>query len=229
MIAKFIVKSSSHFAIKIILADRSRLRSSQPCKAAKRYSQFYDDTKMRQILLIATILWTTISVGQTLGNGIYKGQKLPFTICYLTYTDSTMEVEYFFQKGGQIFGHIPAKKLQINMESFATKPAFKSQDDSITVFIKTDHYLIKRKGSDKVKVYKSADTQTTITTLRNRNKLFSFSQRLFDEYKVRPNFDEQKFWTKLHSYDLDKYITLDNKKFNTKLDETRADLKKNWL
>ena len=184
---------------------------------------------MRQILLIAAILWTTISVGQPLEKGIYKGQKLPFTICYLTYTDSTIEVEYFFQKGGQIFGHIPAKKLEIGMESFATKPAFKSEDDSITVFIKTDHFLIKRKGSDKVKVYKSADTQTTITTLRNRNRLFSFSQRLFDEYKVRPNFDEQKFWTKLHSYDLDKYITLDNEKFNTKLNEARDDFKKNWL
>src|SRR5690606_17876558 len=106
---------------------------------------------MRHILLIATILWTTTSVGQTLGKGIYKGQKMPFTICYLTYTDSTLEVEYFFQKGGQIFGHIPAIKL----ESFATKPAFKSQDDSLKVFIKTDHFLIKRKGSDKVKVYKS--------------------------------------------------------------------------
>jgi ABC-type transport system involved in cytochrome bd biosynthesis fused ATPase/permease subunit len=115
------------------------------------------------------------------------------------------------------------------MESFATKPAFKSNDDSITVFIKADHFLIKHKGSGKVKVYKSADTQTTITTLRNRNRLFSFSQRLFDEYKVKPNFDEQKLWTKLRSYDLDKYITLDNEKFNAKLDETRADLKKNWL
>ncbi len=184
---------------------------------------------MRQLLLIATILWTTTSFGQTLGKGIYKGQKLPFTICYLTYSDSTIEVEYFFQKGGQIFGHIPATKLEIGMESFATKPAFKSQDDSIMVFIKRDHFLIKRKGLDKVKVYKSADTQTTITTLRNRNKLFSFSQKLYDEYKVRPDFDQQKFWDKLHSYDLDKYITLDNDKFNKKLDETRADLKKNWL
>ncbi|MBK7853940.1 MAG: hypothetical protein IPJ79_02680 [Bacteroidetes bacterium] len=182
-----------------------------------------------RLLLIATILWTTTSFGQTLEKGIYKGQKLPFTICYLTYSDSTIEVEYFFQKGGQIFGHIPAKKLEIGIESFATKPAFKSQDDSIMVFIKTDHYLIKRKGSDKVKVYKSADTQRTITTLRNRNILFSFSQRLFDEYKVKPDFDQQKFWDKLHSYNLDRYITLDNEKFNAKLDETRADLKKNWL
>jgi hypothetical protein len=184
---------------------------------------------MRQILLISAIFWTTISFGQTLEKGIYKGQKLPFTICYLTYSDTIIEIEYFFQKGGQIFGHIPAKKLQINMESFATKPVFKSQDDSITVFIKTDHFLIKRKGSDKVKVYKSADTQSTITTLRNRNRLFSFSQRLFDEYKVRPNFDEQKFWAKLRSYDLDKYVTLDNENFNNKLNETRDDFKKNWL
>ena len=184
---------------------------------------------MRQILLIATILWTTTSVGQTLGKGIYKGQKLPFTICYLTYTDSAIEVEYFSQKGGQIFGHIPAKKLEIGMESFATRSAFKSQDDSITVFIKTNHFLIKRKGSVKVKVYISTDTQSTIMTLRNRNRLFSFSQRLFDEYKVKPNFDQQKFWNKLHSYDLDKCITLDIEKFNKKLDETRADLNKNWL
>jgi hypothetical protein len=147
----------------------------------------------------------------------------------LTYTDSIIEVEYFYQKGGQIFGHIPAKKLEMGMESFATKPAFKSQDDSITVFIKTDHFLIKRKGSEKVKVYKSANTQGSIMTLRNRNKLFSFSHKLYDEYKVKPNFDEQKFWNKLNSYYLDKYITLDNGKFNAKLDETRADLKKNWL
>lgn len=184
---------------------------------------------MRQLFLIVTLLWATISVGQTLGKGIYKGQKLPFTICYLTYTDSTIEVEYFFQKGGQIFGHIPAKKLEIKMESFATKPAFKSQDDSITVFIKTDYFLIKRKDSDKVKVYNSADSKQTITTLRNSNRLFSFSQKLYGEYKVKPNFDQQKFWDKLHSYDLDKYITLNNENFNAKLAETHADLKKNWL
>ena len=37
MIAKFIGKSSLRFAIKITLAERSRLRSSQSRKAAKRY------------------------------------------------------------------------------------------------------------------------------------------------------------------------------------------------
>ncbi len=184
---------------------------------------------MRQILLITAILWTTISVGQNLEKGIYTGQKLPFTFCYLTYTDSTIEVEYFFQKGGQIFGHIPAKKIKLGMENFATKRTFKSQDESITVNIKADHFLIELQGTEKVKVYRSSDTQTTLTTLRNRNKLFSFSQRLFDEFKVKPNFDQQKFWTQFHSYDLDKYITLDNDKFNAKLNETLADFNKNWL
>jgi len=183
---------------------------------------------MRQIFFIVTLLWVTTSIGQTLEKGNYKGQKLPFTICYLTYSDSTIEVEYFFQKGGQIFGHIPAKKLQIGMESFASKPVFKSLDDSIMVFIKKDHFLIKRKGSGKVKVYKTADTHTIIETLRNRNRLFLFSQRLFDEYKTIPNFDKQKFWDKYNSYNLDKYIGLDNEKFNKKLDETRDDFKKTW-
>ena len=37
MIAKFIGKSCSRFAIKIILAERSQLRCSQPRKAAKRW------------------------------------------------------------------------------------------------------------------------------------------------------------------------------------------------
>lgn len=55
---------------------------------------------MRQLVLIALVFWTTTIYGQDLGKGIYRGQKLPFIICYLTYNDSTIEVEYFFQKGG---------------------------------------------------------------------------------------------------------------------------------
>lgn len=127
---------------------------------------------MKRILLISAILWTTISVGQTLEKGIYRGQKLPFTICYFTYTDSIIEVEYFFRKSAHVFDHIPAKKLQRGMESFKNKPAFKSQDDSILVFIKADYFLIKLKGFDKIKVYKSVDTEAEIKTLRNNNKQF---------------------------------------------------------
>ena len=70
---------------------------------------------MRQLVLIALVFWTTTIFGQDLGKGTYRGQKLPFIICYLTYNDSTIEVEYFFQKGGQIFGHIQTKKLEMGM------------------------------------------------------------------------------------------------------------------
>ena len=184
---------------------------------------------MRQPLVIIFFLWTAAIFGQTLEKGIFKGEKLPFTICYLTYSDSTIEVEYFAQKGGQIFGHTPSKKLEMGMESFATKPIFKSIDDSISVYLKSDHYLIKRKGSDKIKVYKSKDSQTEISTLRNRNRLFTFSQSLYNEFEVRPNFDKQKFWDKLNSYGLDKYVYLGNFEFNRKLNETKDDFKKNWL
>jgi hypothetical protein len=184
---------------------------------------------MRQITILAFTLWTSVLLGQDLGKGIHKGQKLPFTICYFTYTDSKIEVEYFFQKGEQIFGHIPAKTLQINMESFSTKPAYKSKDDSITVFVKSDYYLIKRKGSDNIKVYRSSDKESEITTLRNRNRLFSFSQNLYDEYKTTPNFNQKRFWDKLHSYNLDNFVNLDNREFNKRLGQTRDDLKTNWL
>lgn len=182
---------------------------------------------MKQFTILAFTLWTSVLLGQDLGKGIHKGQKHPFTICYFTYTDSKIEVEYFFQKGGQIFGHIPAKRLEVNMESFETKPAYISGDDSITVFVKADHYLIRRKGSDNIKVYKSIDTESEITTLRNRNALFSFSQNLYAEYKTTPNFDQQRFWDKLHSYNLDNFVKLDNEEFTKRLDQTRNDIKKN--
>jgi hypothetical protein len=184
---------------------------------------------MRRILLTLIIFWTSVLFGQTPEKGIYRGQKTPFIICYLTYNDSTIEVEYFNQKSSQIFGHFPAKKLVYNTESFSTKPIFKSTDDSVLVYSKKNYYLVKRKGFNKIKVYKTADTQADISILRNRNKLFRFSHNLYDEFKVRPNFDQQQFWNKLNSYGLDKYVTLDNKEFIKKLNETRDDIKKNWL
>ena len=49
MISKFIVKSCLRFAIKIILAERSRLRSSQPCKAAKRYASPQKNHNIREM------------------------------------------------------------------------------------------------------------------------------------------------------------------------------------
>jgi len=184
---------------------------------------------MRLILLLASFIWTTTSVGQSLKKGIYKGQKFPFTICYLSLTDSTIEVEYFFQKSGQIFGHLPVKKLKLGTEHFSKKASLKSLDDSIKVFAKADYFLIKRKGFGRIKVHKSVETETTIAILRNRNRLFSFSHDLYDEFKVKPDFDQQKFTNKFGSYKLDEYLNLDSAEFNKKLDETRDDIIKNWL
>lgn len=181
------------------------------------------------MFLISILLWTNALLGQTSEKGIYRGQKTSLFICYLTYNDSTIEVEYFNQKGGQIFGHIPAKKLVYNMESSPTRPMFKTTDDSIHVYSKKNYYKVESEKMGKIKVYKTADTQADISTIRNRNKLFRFSQNLYDEFKVKPNFDQQQFWDKLKSYELDKYVTLDNKEFNRKLDETREDITKNWL
>lgn len=181
------------------------------------------------MFLISILLWTSILLGQTPEKGIYRGQKTSLFICYLTYNDSTIEVEYFNYKAGQIFGHLPAKKLVYNMESSPTRPIFKTTDDSICVYSKKNYYKVDSKNMGKIKVYKTTDTQSDISTLRNRNKLFRFSHDLYDEFKVKPNFDDQQFWNKLHSYELDKYLKLDNKEFINKLKETRDDIKKNWL
>ena len=184
---------------------------------------------MRTILLITTILCSIISFGQTLEKGIYKGEQLPFTICYFTNTDSIIEVEYFCQKGGQIFGHKPAKIVKIGMESYATKPEFKSDDDSILIFNKSEYFLVKGLGIGKVKVYKSTDTQKSIITLRNRNRLFDSSHRLFDELNIKEKTNQQKFWDDFNSFELDKYTTIDEDTFNKKLKETIDKIKKNRL
>jgi hypothetical protein len=63
---------------------------------------------MKKLLIILLIFWTTGIVGQGLDKGIYRGQKL-LEICYFTYNDTTVEVEYFYLKGGQIFAHYTAK------------------------------------------------------------------------------------------------------------------------
>ncbi len=160
--------------------------------------------------------------------GIYVGKELPFTICYLTYTDSIIEVEYFYEKGGQVFGHSMAKNLEVGIKSFSTKPILLSPDDSVKVFVKSDHYLVIREGHEKIKVYKSNDTNNKIRTLRNRHKLFSVAQKLHRENKDRANFDSQKFWEKFNSYGLENETALPENQFDEKLKE--AELKiKNWL
>ena len=184
---------------------------------------------MRHILTIAAFLTVTLNVfGQNLEKGIYMGKGLPFTICYLTYSDSILKVEYFYEKGGQIFGHSPAKRLEYGMESFSTKPIFISKDDSINVYAKTEYFLIIREGHEKIKVYKSKDTNDDIQTLRNRHKLFSVAQNLYRVNKDRANFDSQKFWDEFNSYNLDEQTKLTENQFDEKLKEAEIKIK-NWL
>lgn len=184
---------------------------------------------MRQILILAFLFTVSFGVfGQGLDKGIYVGKGFPYTICYLTYTDSIIEVEYFYEKGSQIFGHSVAKKLEFGMESFSTKPIFLSPDDSVKVFIKSNHYLVKREGHEKIKVYKSSETKDDIQTLRNRNKLFSFAQKLHRDNKDRANFESPKFWDEFNSYGLDNEIGLTEVQFNVKLKEAEIKIK-NWL
>jgi len=181
---------------------------------------------MRQIASVIFFLMIIKSYGQTLDKGIYRGQKLPFEICYMTCNDSIIEVEYFFQKSGHIFGHLPSEKLLINMESFSTKPVYKSPDDSVLVYLKSDCYLIKRKGSGKIKVFKTTDTRKDIYTLRNRYNLFRFSQDLHNEFKLRDGFNDKEFWENLNSYGLEKYTTIDSIDFNLKLMQTKDEILK---
>ena len=192
---------------------------------------------MKYLFLLLLIVFTLSSFSQTKEKEFYRGQKRPFTICFMSIGDSTIEVEYFFRKSGGIFGHIPSKQLVIGIDSNASKPIYKSIDDSIKVILKSKHYLIKRRGyknimgrgAKRVKVYKSTDTQTEISVLRNNYRLSVFYHSLYNEYKLKPNFNEQKFWDNLQSYELKKYLTLDNIEFDKKIVETRVDIEKNWL
>ncbi|MFL5729434.1 MAG: hypothetical protein ACJ75J_08090 [Cytophagaceae bacterium] len=142
-------------------------------------------------------------------------------------------MEYFYRKGGQIFTHIPAKRLIFNMESSPTRPVFKSADDSISVFFKSDHFLIKRKnrgknGAEKFKVYKSTKTARDITVLRNKHSLFLFTHSLYEEFKGKAGFDSQQFHKKLETYEIEKYLTLENTAFKDKLTQWKDDFRKTW-
>ncbi|MFC5271322.1 hypothetical protein [Adhaeribacter terreus] len=181
---------------------------------------------MRIKLLMAILLGLPgISFAQAFGKGIYKGQKLPFEICYLTYNDSTIQVEYFYQKSGQIFDYIPAKKLVHGLESSSTKPTYKSTDDSILVFAKKDYYLVKRKGFGKVKVYKSDESIKDVNKLRNRCKLHRFNWANFRYLKSHLSIEEHLIWEKVHSLDLKKYLDLSEVEFDKKLTEAEKNVR----
>ncbi|MBL4561853.1 MAG: hypothetical protein JKX79_12810 [Labilibaculum sp.] len=183
---------------------------------------------MKAFTLSLFIILSLNSFGQSFEKGIYRGNKLPFEVCYFTYTDSIIEVEYFYEKAGEIFGHIPSKKLVLGMESFATKPAYISSDDSLTVYFKKDHFLIKRLGFGKIKVCNIKSQKSEIRNLRNKNRLFVFSHELHKELKLKPRFDDKAFWEKLHSYGLEKETLLEENEFSEKIVNVREEMKKNW-
>ncbi len=127
---------------------------------------------MRLIFTLLILQQCLFSFGQV-DKGIYKRQKGPFETCYLTYNDSIIEIEYFYLKGGQVFGHKPAKKL-IKTD---TEIILKSLDDSIKVFQKGNILVVKTKGhSGRNKLYPCSITSKDIDDLRNRNKYFQTYQ-----------------------------------------------------
>ena len=127
---------------------------------------------MSKYLLVLFLFANSILFGQNMEHGIYKGQKTQLFICYLTISDTTIEVEYFNEKGGHIFGHFPAKKLVIAYDSVATKAIFKSTDGKVLVYKKKNCYLIKNKEFGNMKVYKTYETRKEIELLRARHDEF---------------------------------------------------------
>lgn len=125
---------------------------------------------MRQSLAIILLLTLKITCGQV-RDVIYRGQKFPFEICYITIADTTAEIEFFYEKGGQIFGHRLAEKL------FETKTGFKTKNDSISV-IRADKYLVvkSKSHSGKIKLYQTTQQLINIYELRRRNSVFKHYQ-----------------------------------------------------
>ncbi len=87
---------------------------------------------MRNLFVLFLLFLATLTVGQNIEKGIYKGYEFPFVICFFTYTDSIAEVEYFSKKSGTIFGHKPPK--QVVQTGLSSKLYFHSLDDRF-VFI----------------------------------------------------------------------------------------------
>jgi hypothetical protein len=112
---------------------------------------------------------------------MYRGIKLPFKICYLIIHDTIAEIEFFYTKGGQIFGHIPAKKLIKTVDG----SLFKSSDDSLKVYRQNKYFLVKASGhSGKIKLLPSTHDINDISELRERNKTFRSYQ---DSIKLNKN------------------------------------------
>jgi hypothetical protein len=187
----------------------------------------YRQLKMKRILPIVLLFWATFSYGQE-NVKIYKGQKLPFNITYLTISDDKTEIEQFYRKGSQIFAHTRAKELKMGMNSHRSAPIFKSSDDSVKVYYKKDYYLVEQKGIGKIKVYLTNETKEEIITLRNRNRLFEFTQSLTEELRKHPNFDIHQINEQINAYNLKDYVSQSQRDFENLLTKVNKEVKENW-
>ncbi|MEO8210117.1 MAG: hypothetical protein ABI840_06120 [bacterium] len=184
---------------------------------------------MKLQLSFVLILISTALLGQWPKNGIYIGSKLPFASCYTTVNDSVIEVEYFFKKSGLIFDHFPPKRINVITDTKSKKQILKSEDDSLTIKIKSDYLLVKKKNVFNIKVYKSSVASfNEIENLRNQHSLYSFSHNLHTELSRLSGFNSQLYWDKLRSYELENKLNLSEAEFNEKLKETGKMIKKEF-
>lgn len=127
---------------------------------------------MKLFLITLLTLSSSVLFAQSSNYRIYKGQSTSLFVCYLTISDSTIEVEYFNEKGGHIFGHLPAKKLIPGDESYSSKPVYRSSDNTVLVYRKKKGFLIKNKHFGNMKVFKSGSSKAEIKLLRSRYQEF---------------------------------------------------------
>ena len=184
---------------------------------------------MKKTILILLLFTSLIVNGQPIKKGLYKGWGMTIATCYLNYSDTLINFEYFQQKGCQIFGHFPAVKLNLTLESSNKKPFLISEDSTIKVYIKKDYFVVKDKNHGKAKVYLSNETQKEIDILRNRNSICVFNNKITKELQnndyYRLNYiNDSIFYSKLHQYNLNNFTNIKTTEFDVKLEEIRLEL-----
>ncbi len=127
---------------------------------------------MKNFTLILFLLTVMNVQSQNLKNGIYEGTKFPFTICYVTYKDSIIEVEYFAKKASTFFDRTPAVTLKIPGLPPPRNLLLVTKNDSLKVTFKEKYLVVRDKEIGKIKVYKSELTEADIANLRKKVDAF---------------------------------------------------------
>jgi hypothetical protein len=125
---------------------------------------------MRPQIIFIFLFSSVLSFGQEAG--IYKGSKTQMFQYFLTISDSVVYVECFQEKGSQIFGHIPAIELEVGLESYKSKPIYKSHDNQIRIYKRKKYLLLKSKSFGNFKMYKTSISKKDIENLRERHYEF---------------------------------------------------------